>query len=306
MNYEINWQKTGNMFAVPHKLISSITIFDESSLKIALYIFSHPTTADITTLGNELNLTKKQVLEGLQFLEKHGVIILSDHAPKKALKTPLKLNKDEFNQIVDKEEAVKFLLDKSQQLLGRTTTYSEANTLVTLYLFYGLDIDVILMIITYCLSLKKDNINYIQKVAIDWANKGITNHEAAEEHLQNLQVQNECEKTIKQLFGITGRSLTQKEKQFSANWLHEYQFDLNLVVEAFERCVEHTGKVSFPYINKILTSWQKKGYTTLLDVQTGEDTQLKLTAMQEKSYDLNDLENILNQSPIYDKGAAVK
>lgn len=307
MYYQINWQKCGNMFAVPQKLISSINVFDENSLKVALYIFSHPKKAEVDILCNELNLTQKQMKQALLVLEKQGIVELSEKEEKrKILKTPLKLKKEEFNKIVDSEEAVKFLLDETQQILGRTLTHSEASTFVELHKFYGLDIDVILMILSYCLSLKKDNISYIQKVAIDWAKRGITNHQEAEEYLQTLEIEDECAKVVKQLFGITGRTMTKKERQFSASWISDMKFELNMIVDAFERCIQNLGKISFPYINKVLVSWHKKGYTTLLDVQREEETQMKMSAMEESSFDLNDLEELLNQSPIYDKGAALK
>lgn len=303
MIYEINWQKTGFMFAVPQSLISHLNTLDETALKVVLYIFSNREHLSVEELSSSLNLKKEEVETALLSLEKKGIVTLGDiTATPKPMKATLKLHKNEFAKIVDEEEAVRFLLGQAQATLGRTLTYAESNTLVTLHHFYGLDVDVILMLITYCLSQKKDNINYIQKVGIDWSNKGITDHITAEEHIRALEQQNEQEIIMKQLFGITGRNLTKRERTYASSWLSEMQIDYNLIQEAFERCVENTGKINFPYINKILVSWHKKGYTTLLDVQMEDQKLEKPQEGQKSSYDVNQLDDFLNQSPIYNKG----
>ena len=36
-------------------------------------------------------------------------------------------------------------------------------------------------------------------------------------------------------------------------------FGVEMISLAYERCVDQTNKLSFPYINKILTSWQSSG-----------------------------------------------
>ena len=44
---------------------------------------------------------------------------------------------------------------------------------------------------------------------------------------------------------------------------------LEMIKESYERCIDSKGKLSFAYINGILSDWFKKGYKTLSDIENG-------------------------------------
>jgi len=162
----------------------------------------------------------------------------------------------------EESEEVRFLLDQAENCLKKMLSSAEIATLVGLYDWAGMRVEVILMVLEYCVSIGKTNMRYIERTALDWANNGIDTHEKAEEYIKKITERGQQEALVKAAFGIYDRSLIDKEREYIAAWFQEYGFSINMIKLAFERAVERTGKLSFPYVNSILRSWYEKGITT--------------------------------------------
>ena len=305
MKVSLNWEKKGNVFVLPTIIIDKyIKTVEYDYIKIILFLFATQCNIENTDIiAKELNIKEDKLTEILEFWENENFIDIHNaipkEKPKKFLKETLKLDKDEYSEYSLNDTEIKFLLNETQNVLGRTINYSECNILVSLNKLYGLPSDVILMLVGYCLKTGKDNFNYIRKVAIDWVEKEIDNHEKAEIYIMNLESQNKCEFTIKNLFGIRERNLTINERKFADSWINELHCDLDILLEAFNRCVTNTGKISFPYINKIIRTWDSKGYKTILEVNMHEGKKEKI---ETSSYDINEIETMwLGPTPVYKK-----
>ena len=57
------------------------------------------------------------------------------------------------------------------------------------------------------------------------------------------------------------RRLTARENEYVAKWAAA-EADIELIMNAYERTVDATGKVSFPYMNKIIAEWTANGVKT--------------------------------------------
>ena len=91
---------------------------------------------------------------------------------------------------------------------------------------------------------------------------------------------------VKRVLEIYGRSLVSKEKEFCESW-RLYNISPELIHFAYEKCIEKTAKLSFPYINKILLSWHQKGIKTVAEASAEN----KPKAEDKKpSFDLDELE----------------
>ena len=104
------------------------------------------------------------------------------------------------------------------------------------------------------------SLSYIEKIALDWSEKGIKTSEEAEDYLKLYY--GDFSKVLK-AFGITGRMANSKEKKYMEKWLVQYKLPLELVVEACEQATLNTGKVSWKYADTTLTDWHKDGITTV-------------------------------------------
>ena len=57
------------------------------------------------------------------------------------------------------------------------------------------------------------------------------------------------------------------EQKFITNWINNYAFSIDIIIEACNRTILATQKPDFKYADKILESWFKKGVHHLSDVE---------------------------------------
>ncbi len=178
---------------------------------------------------------------------------------------------EEISLSIEQNESIRFLYDYAQKKLSKLLSSSDIITLYGLHDWLNLPIEVIIMLIEYCISINKTNIRYIEKVAIDWANKGLNDIERVEQYLITIEKKNKLIYKIKKIFGIYERSLSSPEKTYILKWTNELGFNDELIEAAYNLTVLNTGKLSFPYLNSILESWHKQGIKTMKAVN--EDKQ---------------------------------
>jgi DnaD/phage-associated family protein len=87
--------------------------------------------------------------------------------------------------------------------------------------------------------------------------------------IQNQNVRASRMGRLMELLQIRGRSLTQAETRYATGWI-EMGFSDELIAMAYERTCLNTGGLSWPYMNKILTSWHNAGYKTTEQIQNGD------------------------------------
>lgn len=214
--------------------------------------------------------------------------------------TPPKPNMEQVAKLVAEDPSVAFLIQEAEAHLGKYLSQGNTATLVHLYDWAGIPVDVILMVIEYCRSIGKSSMNYIEKTALNWMERGIDTHEKAEHHIRKLMETNDWEKQVKTAFGLFERQLIQKEKDMIRVWYGEYGFTLPLIRLAYERTIENIGKLSFPYINSILKAWHEKGIKTpaqAAEEQLSAPAQPVQGKQQEAgrapSYDIDEVEKMI-------------
>lgn len=269
MKIRINWENAKNMCFLPEIIVTKyLNNIDGDTLKVILYIFCNKNfQIKDSDIALKLNMDKALVCDILRFWHNESLIVLDDEQVnkvfKKNIEKDLLLTKDEYSDIALNDQNVKFLLRQLEFVLKRNMVYSECQVFTSLYKMYGMPIDVILMITQYCKNCGKDSVAYIKKVAINWLNLEIDTLEKVENYIIQLEKTDKNEKYIKSVFGITSRNLTKKEKEMAFKWVNDFNVNDDILQEAYNRCVDNIGKISFHYINKILTSWNEKGYNTL-------------------------------------------
>lgn len=179
--------------------------------------------------------------------------------------TKSSLSRGEMHQLISSNSRLENLIHETQQVMGKTLTSAEMDTIVSLHSYYGLTCDFILMAIQYCCSIQKANMRYIEKTIAAWVDLGVDTHEKAEKHIAKLADYHSKENKVRSAFGISDRALISKEQKMIETWFDDYHFDIAMMKLAFERTVEKTGKLSFAYINTILSSWHSKGIKTPKD-----------------------------------------
>lgn len=185
------------------------------------------------------------------------------------------------------------LMQESQVILGRLINNGDSSTLLMMHDYLGLPTDVILMLLQYTVSIGKSNMRYIEKAAINWADEEINTHEKAEEKIRRLNESSKAWGVVEQTLGIARRSPTKQETELASRWINEWRFSPDMIREAYERCVNQTGKLSLRYMHKILERWQREGILTLEQARREQEQKSAARREQEEnrvSYDIDSFE----------------
>lgn len=172
----------------------------------------------------------------------------------------------EIMQATEGNKMVSGMFRSAELLLNKPLSQNDTRTLYSLHDWLGLPCEVILMLIEHCVSIGKTSMRYIEKVALSWVDDGITTVKKAQKYLLDNADRQKLLRKYKRLLKITDRDLSDAETQYILNWTGSLGMGEPLIKEAYEKTVAYTGKLSFPYMNKILESWHKEGVRQVEDI----------------------------------------
>lgn len=151
-----------------------------------------------------------------------------------------------------------------QQYTGKPLSPADMNTILFFYKELGMSIDLIEHLFEHCISGGHHRMNYIQTVAINWANVGITSVDEAKAYCAGF---NQLNTAVINAYGIKNRYLTEDELLFIRKWNKEMQFSQELIVEACRRTILTAHSASFKYTHSILERWRSSNVQNLDDVR---------------------------------------
>lgn len=161
------------------------------------------------------------------------------------------------------------LINECQQMLGKSQlSPQEVKLLTGLNTQYGLCPEYILLLATH-LNGKEGTKFTLHKLALrcrSLANNGIDTVDELDEYIKKAESASSIQSQIKLLFGIYGRNLTGKEKEYIQRWSELYGYDIPIITAAFDR-LPAGGSMSFSYIDKILTDWYDHRCTTVAECE---------------------------------------
>ncbi len=284
MAYQINPTLWNGVFAVPACIADEhLRLCSGLALKVLLIILRRPEQEHTAaSLAETLRQAQSDVADSLNYWEEHGVLINGESAPPKAEESrPAALGspapqtrpllsrvgrphypREEAVGIIENEPALASVVDEGQAILGRAFTSADLDSLIALHSYYGLSLHFILTAMHYCASIGKRSVGYVESVCVAWCNDGVTD-ETIDDYIDTLGRRRTNEDTVRRLFGIGSRSLVSKERTYIADWFESLGMTPELIALAYEKAIERTGKLSFAYINTILTAWHKKQITTI-------------------------------------------
>lgn len=177
---------------------------------------------------------------------------------------------------MDADAEFRMLYGEVQRLLGRTLNTEELKILLGFVRYLGLPCEVISVLVTYCRDrarmkgkFRNPSLRTIEKEAYHWAESGIDTLEEAAAYIHSRNQQNSRIAHLMQLLQIRGRSLTAAEERYANAWL-DMGFEDGVITMAYEKTCLNTGNLSWPYMNKILTSWGSAGLLTVQQVKNGD------------------------------------
>ena len=198
------------------------------------------------------------------------------------------------------DEATSRLLFVAEQYLKKTLSPNEIRSILFISDRLAFSEDLIDYLIQYCVDRGKKDLRYIEKVAVSWAQQGITTPRQA------ARLASKYDKSVYRIMNALGKngSPTQTEAAYIMRWLKEYGFSDEIIFTACERTVLATDKHRFAYADSILSSWFKAGVRHKSDIRAldenyhktktpGTASGNKFNQFKQNSYDFDALEQEL-------------
>lgn len=318
MGYALQLGAWSSVFAVPGALVDRyIKTADGDQLKVILWLLrNNGRSYSAEEIGESVGLNGAQAERAVQFWVQNGLlqkeeaplsttlqpaaaaaaaVAASTPAPAARPTAPRRMLRPDgvyISELVETSPTIRRLVEEAESMLGKTLSPALSGTLIQAHEDYGLPCEVILMLVAYANKIGRANTSYIESTVRNWADSNILSIEAAEEKLRELDETAIAWKRCEQAFGMTSRRApSRNESQYAHRWVCEWGMPDELLNEAYNRCVDNTGKVNMKYINAILERWHKSGIRTLKEAV---DEKLAAEARREPkhtpSYDLDEYE----------------
>ncbi len=306
MAYRVVVKMGSSAFFVPAEAAENLKLCTATQLKLLLLAFSRG-FGEISpeAAAEELGISLYEAKDNLDYWVNRGILESDFAVAPAAVPSPIseisapqaeerpkakalepKLTMRDVQKLKAEDHSIAFVLAEAERILGKTFTTADTETVVWLVSFAGIPPEVLVTVMEYCAGIDKRNLRYIQKTALAWFDSGIDTVEAAEEKILVLNEMTSWEGCVKRALEIYGRSLSTKETEFCEAW-RLYKISEELIHFAYEKCIDQTGKRSFPYINKILMSWHQKGFKTVEEACAENKPQSEISA---PSFDIDELE----------------
>lgn len=174
----------------------------------------------------------------------------------------------EATKYIDSSDELKFLVNHYRETFGKDPDAFALCSLVSLFLWCEMPAESLALLISYYHSIGQQNWKTIERKIIQCKEQGIDTYEKTEEYIQHQSASYKHENEVRRIFGLQNRELTTREKGYIHQWYDEFHYTETLITLAFERSADSTGKLSFPYIHKILETWSEKKIFSVEEAQS--------------------------------------
>ena len=294
MSYQINLGQWKSVFAVPSSVVDQhIKIASEAQLKALLYLLRH-SDEELTDeqLAASLRLSEDEVRNAVDFWVERGLLSNNDNflspstfsALEQTVSVAAQPQVDEekpqkqhtaisraqrpdpmfVSKLLQEDADLAGLMEEAQTVLQKPLSSGDTGTLVMLYDSFGLPCAVIALLLNYLASIGCATMRDVERYGIRWADNGIKTVEDAEREIERLTSSREAWGRVSKLLGIRNIGNPTKAQMENAHrWVVVWDFSDEMIVEAYERCVNIKGEYNISYINAILKRWHEKGIKSM-------------------------------------------
>lgn len=171
-------------------------------------------------------------------------------------------------QAFKSDEDTSRLLFVAEQYLKKPLSPSDMRTILFIMDKLGFSEDLTDYLIQYCVDRGKRDLRYIEKVALSWAEQGITTPKQA------AALSGKYDRAVYDIMRALGRNNapTETEVAYIDRWRKFYGFENDVILDACERTVLATDSHRFEYAEGILKSWYKAGVHHKNDIRSLDES----------------------------------
>ncbi|MBQ6230939.1 MAG: DnaD domain protein [Eubacterium sp.] len=168
------------------------------------------------------------------------------------------------------DENFRDLMLQAEAYFKRTPSQTDTDMLIYVYDDLGFEVDLIEYLLEYCATIGKTRPNYVQAVAVNWYERGISDRKAAKEYTDSF---NSLYRMIFKELGITNRAVpTPAEMGYIKMWQNDFGYGEDIIGEACRRAIiTRPNSATFAYVNGILDKWHNDNVKTLKDIEAADD-----------------------------------
>lgn len=163
-------------------------------------------------------------------------------------------------------EEISEMLCIAEQYLGKTLSPADFKSILYIHLELGYSMDMLDVLLEYCLERGKKEMRYIEKTAMGWYEQGISTvtqaRKGAGKYDQTIY-------TIMKALGKNGIP-TAKEVDYINKWTGNYGFSMDVIVECCTKTVLAVDTHRFEYADRVLSNWKEQNLYSLKDIKEAE------------------------------------
>lgn len=163
---------------------------------------------------------------------------------------------------------IKEMLHEIEKLLARPLSSKEMSTYISWQKDLNFSLEMILLLIQYCISKGKTDYRYIEKVALAWHDSSIKSIDEAQIFIKKHEDKWVKYRKILNYLGAKDGEIMKPQEDMLDKWVNMYKFPVEIVCKACDICFERLNRADFKYIDGILKSWFEDGIKTLEEVAT--------------------------------------
>ena len=168
---------------------------------------------------NEGNLT------GIDFLEPSPKAAVLPEKPAFVAPPKVPLSPDRIAELKSHDD-MEQLLFIAARYIGRPLTSTEIGNILYYYDSLHFSTDLIEYLVEYCVSKGNKSCHYMEKVALGWAEEGIT---SVQEAKNSTNLYHKKYYSVLNAFGIKGRGPARTEKEYIDRWTDTFHFTLDII-----------------------------------------------------------------------------
>jgi DnaD/phage-associated family protein len=323
VNYKLNLGAWNSVFAVPAAVVDNyIKLAGGNNLKILLFVLrnaGYEFAAD--EISAKTGVGADDVKDALLFWEQTGLLafneseitpgttgaiagyaVISPFEPAVANIKKIDLERSprfypkEIAQAVRDDKGMNFLFKECERIFGRTLKHNEQNSLMLITEETGIPAECALMLVEYCFTAEKATPSYMKAIAADWLERGIMSIGAVEDEIKILREMNSLESKLKKLFEMNS-AFSKAQKELIMKWSN-LGYGEDMLSEAYQITLDKTGKMAFPYMNKIIEKWNAEGIRSREQLEKAQKLHKKKSKSEkddESSFDMDKLSRLINE-----------
>ena len=278
---KINPKYKDKIISLPaSQVLDNLSEADEAKLKVLIITMSD-LTSSLSDIANAAGITKEEVKSALAFWKEKDAISVTglrasysnnsvertaSHAPEKIQKSYLSMglptyNDEEIAAIMTRHPEYLSLVDECSRILETVMNTHETGIILMFREYLKLPDDYIMLLCNHCASIGKTSLHYVRSAAASLVERDITTYNELEEYYALVEKSSTLEGKVRRLFGLGGRSLSKKEKEYIEAWT-KWAFSDEMIEKAYGITVDNTTRPSLKYMNVILENWYAAGITT--------------------------------------------